>query len=115
MTKSKAVRIGIGAVLVAVLVGGVALVTRAVGAIDRVHVTAYFDNSNGIFRGDNVYMLGVKIGEIESIEPEPTRARIEFWYDDHYKVPADAKAVILSPQLITSRAIELTPAYTGGR
>ena len=31
-----------------------------------------------------------------------------------YKVPADAKAVILSPSLVTSRAIQLTPAYTGG-
>ena len=29
-------------------------------------------------------------------------------------MPADAKAVILSPKLITSRAIQLTPAYTGG-
>jgi phospholipid/cholesterol/gamma-HCH transport system substrate-binding protein len=33
---------------------------------------------------------------------------------DQYKVPADAKAVILSPSLVTSRAIQLTPAYTGG-
>ena len=29
-------------------------------------------------------------------------------------MPADAKAVILSPTLVTSRAIQLTPAYTGG-
>ena len=31
-----------------------------------------------------------------------------------YPVPADAKAVILSPTLVTSRAIQLTPAYTTG-
>lgn len=29
-------------------------------------------------------------------------------------MPADAKAVILSPSLVTSRAIQLTPAYTSG-
>ena len=29
-------------------------------------------------------------------------------------MPADAKAAILSPTLVTSRAIQLTPAYTGG-
>ena len=29
-------------------------------------------------------------------------------------MPADAKAVILSPSLVTARAIQLTPAYTGG-
>ena len=40
--------------------------------------------------------------------------KISFWYDARYKVPADAKAAILSPTLVTSRAIQLTPAYTGG-
>ncbi len=34
--------------------------------------------------------------------------------DSKYKVPADAKAAILSPTLVTARAIQLTPAYTGG-
>ncbi len=29
-------------------------------------------------------------------------------------MPADAKAVIVSPQLVTARAIQLTPAYTSG-
>src|SRR5205807_58964 len=31
-----------------------------------------------------------------------------------YKVPADAKAAIISPTLVTARAIQLTPVYTGG-
>ena len=53
-------------------------------------------------------------GRIESIEPQPSAVKITFWYDDKYKVPADAKAVILSPSLVTARAIQLTPAYTGG-
>ena len=59
-------------------------------------------------------ILGVPVGKIDKIEPQPTRAKITFWFDDKYKVPADANAVILSPQLVTSRAIQLTPAYTGG-
>ena len=29
-------------------------------------------------------------------------------------MPADAKAVILSPAIVTARVIQLTPAYTGG-
>ena len=37
-----------------------------------------------------------------------------FFVDDKYKVPANANAVILSPQLVPVRAIQLTPAYTGG-
>ncbi len=40
--------------------------------------------------------------------------KISFWYDSKYKVPADAKAAILSPTVVTSRAIQLTPVYTSG-
>jgi phospholipid/cholesterol/gamma-HCH transport system substrate-binding protein len=81
---------------------------------NRTHVVAYFDNSNGIYVGDNVVVLGVKVGQIDNIEPQPQSAKISFWIDSKHKIPLDVKAVILSPKLITSRAIQLTPAYTGG-
>ena len=58
--------------------------------------------------------MGVPVGVIDKIEPQPLQVKISFWLDDEYKVPADAKAVILSPSLVTSRAIQLTPAYTSG-
>ena len=67
-----------------------------------------------MFAGDDVRILGVPVGKIETIEPQPERVKITFWFDSKYKVPADVKAVILSPQLVTGRAIQLTPAYTGG-
>lgn len=77
-------------------------------------MVGYFDNSNGLFPGDDVRVLGVRVGQIDTIEPQPDTVKITFWFDREYNVPADAKAVILSPQLVTSRAIQLTPAYTGG-
>jgi phospholipid/cholesterol/gamma-HCH transport system substrate-binding protein len=77
-------------------------------------LTAYFDNSTGIYPGDEVRILGVPVGEIETIEPQPQRAKVTFWVDDKYKIPADARAVILSPSLVTARALELTPVYTKG-
>jgi phospholipid/cholesterol/gamma-HCH transport system substrate-binding protein len=107
-------RIGLAVVLTAVLVAGIVVVVRSVSSIGRNHIVAYFDNSNGLFKGDEVRILGVPVGEIETIEPQPQRVKITFWVNDKYKVPADAKAAILSPQLITSRAIQLTPAYTDG-
>jgi phospholipid/cholesterol/gamma-HCH transport system substrate-binding protein len=77
-------------------------------------VVAYFDNSGGLFRGDDVRILGVPVGKVDKIEPQPDRVKVTFWFDRKYKVPADAKAAILSPQLVTGRAIQLTPVYTGG-
>ncbi|QEN16539.1 MCE family protein [Mycolicibacterium sp. ELW1] len=107
-------RLGVAAVLAVLLVAGTVLVMQAKEHIDRVNVVAYFANSNGIFPGDEVRVLGVPVGKIDTITPEATRVKIAFWYDAQYQVPADAKAVILSPSLVTSRAIQLTPAYTSG-
>ncbi|MGV0793300.1 MCE family protein [Mycolicibacterium sp. XJ1819] len=100
--------------LVVILAAGAIVLLRNVERINRTHVVAYFDNANGIYPGDDVSIVGVPVGKIESIEPQPERVKISFWYDSKYKVPADAKAAILSPTLVTARMIQLTPSYTGG-
>ncbi len=91
---------------------GSSSIQRDGSGVGRTHLVAYFDNSNGIFVGDEVRIVGVPVGEIDEIEPQPMQVKISFWLDDQYKVPADAKAVILSPSLVTSRAIQLTPPPT---
>ncbi|MGH3678433.1 MAG: virulence factor Mce family protein [Mycobacterium sp.] len=106
-------RIVLAVALVLLVIGSV-VVLRAPGAISTTKVVAYFENSNGIYPGDDVMILGVPVGKIETIEPQPERAKITLIFDDKYKVPADAKAVIINPTLVTARAIQLTPAYTGG-
>ena len=99
--------------LVLILLAGVAVV-RWLPSSANTHVVAYFDNSNGVFVGDDVLILGVKVGAIDKIEPQPQRAKVSFSFKNKYQVPAQVSAVILSPKLITSRAIQLTPAYSGG-
>jgi phospholipid/cholesterol/gamma-HCH transport system substrate-binding protein len=106
-------RIALALGLILTMVGGV-VVLLSLPRVGKTHVVAYFDNSNGIFVGDEVVILGVKVGEVDAIEPQPQRAKITFWFDNKHKVPANVNAVILSPKLITSRAIQLTPAYTDG-
>ncbi|AFC42579.1 MCE family protein [Mycobacterium intracellulare] len=100
--------------LTAVLLGGIVTVVRSAAGVGRTTVVGYFANSTGLYNGDSVVILGVPVGKIEKIEPEPDRVRITFWLNDKYKVPADVKAAILSPSLVTPRSIQLTPAYTGG-
>ncbi len=100
--------------LVVILAGGAVVLLRNTERVDRTHVVAYFENSNGIYAGDDVSIVGVPVGRIESIEPQPTSVKVSFWFNGKYKVPADAKAVILSPTLVTARTLQLTPAYTGG-
>ncbi len=107
-------RILMAVVLSIGLVGGVIAVIGVRDHIDRVNVVGYFANSNGVYVGDDVQILGVPVGKIERIEPQDTRVKISFWFDGDYQVPADANAAILSPTLVPVRAIQLTPAYTGG-
>jgi phospholipid/cholesterol/gamma-HCH transport system substrate-binding protein len=111
---SRRFRIVLATALALLLVcAGAVVAVKAVG-VGKTDIVAYFDNSNGIFAGDDVMIVGVPVGKIDKIEPEPRRAKITFHVDDKYKVPADASAIIISPTLVTVRAIQLTPAYTGG-
>ncbi|MGU3497489.1 MCE family protein [Mycobacterium sp. C31M] len=113
-SKYTAGRATLALVLVAILATGVYLVVRTTDTLNRVNVVAYFDSSNGIFVGDDVVILGVPVGRIDKIEPEPQRVKISFWYDGSHKVPENVNAAILSPMLVTSRAIQLTPTYSEG-
>ena len=107
-------RPGLALALIVLLAAGVFVLVRGSETINRHNVVAYFENSNGIYVGDDVTILGVPVGRISSIEPEPQRVKVSFWYDSKYKVPADVNAAILSPMLVTSRAIQLTPSYSSG-
>ena len=107
-------RPGLALALVLLLAAGVFVLVRGSETINRTNVVAYFENSNGIYVGDDVTILGVPVGQISAIEPEPTQVKVSFWYNSKFRVPADANAAVLSPMLVTSRAIQLTPSYSGG-
>lgn len=75
---------------------------------------AYFANTNGLYTGDDIRILGVTVGTVEKIEPQPHAAKVTFSVDSQYPVPADVKAAVLSPSLVSARAIQLVPAYSAG-
>ncbi|ORA76845.1 mammalian cell entry protein [Mycolicibacter kumamotonensis] len=113
VTRRTAKRVAAG-VLAVLGVGGAVLLFGSDHGIGRTHASAYFDSANGIYSGDEIRILGVRVGEITKITPEPERVKVDFWFDNKYRVPAEVNAVILSPSLVSARAIQLTPAYSGG-
>jgi len=108
-------RTAVAMTLIAVLVAGIVGAVRISERNSRTVVVAYFDNSTGLFVGDDVRIRGVRVGKVERIEPQPQRAMITFWFDRKFNVPAEALAVILSPQLVSGRAIQLTPHTAVGQ
>ncbi|MCV7040933.1 MCE family protein [Mycolicibacterium moriokaense] len=108
-------RIALAAVLVVILAVGVtAVATPWWDRVTKDTFVAYFANANGLYAGDEVRILGVAVGTVDAIDPQPTRTKVTFSVDREYPVPADARAAILSPSLVTARAIQLVPAYSGG-
>lgn len=82
--------------------------------VTTVAVTAHFANTNGLYPGDAVKVMGVTIGEISSIEPDDQSMRVRLVIDSRHQVPAGAQAVIMSPTLVSARFVQLAPGYTGG-
>ncbi|WP_445168622.1 MCE family protein [Mycolicibacterium sp. Dal123E01] len=111
----RAAQIVTGISLVVFLVVGIVVVATPWGRrVARNSYTAYFSNTNGLYTGDEIRILGVAVGTVDKIEPQPNSAKVTFSVDSEYKVPADVKAAILSPSLVSARAIQLVPAYSSG-
>ncbi len=77
-------------------------------------IVAYFTSAVGLYPGDQIRIVGVPVGTIDSIEPRAEDVKITMSVDRDVKLPADARAVIMSPNLVAARFIQLAPAYTSG-
>lgn len=108
---STIIKIGVAIIVAALVVS--AIVLWAPGGEQR-RVTGYFDNAVGLYPGADVRILGIKVGEVDSVTPAGQQVRIEMSYDAKRKVPSDAQAVIVSQSLVSDRYIQLTPVYKGG-
>ena len=103
----------LGAALALVVLMGVLFVVTEGG--DSKTLTAHFPRAVSVYKDTDVRILGVNVGKVRSVTPEGESVRVEIEYDAEYKLPADAKAVIVTPTLVADRFVQLTPAYTGGK
>jgi len=104
-------------VLAALLVAGVVAAGAAMasgGGGGTQHLTAYFTRTIGLYQGNDVRILGVKVGKIDKLTVQGTRVKVEMSYDGKYKLPDDVQAVVVPPSVVSDRYVQLTPAYTGG-
>lgn len=102
----------IAAILGLLLVGALAFAFWPRGEV--VKATAEFPRAVAVYEGSLVKVLGVTVGEVDSVKPAGDRVLVRFHYDGKYKVPADAKAVVISPSIVGDRFIQLTPVWTSG-
>lgn len=97
-------------VLVGLIIAGAAVLVRNTFFAART-ITAYFTTATAIYPSDEVRVSGVKVGNIESIQPQGTQTKMTLKVDRDVPIPVDAKAVIVAPNLVASRYVQLSPAY----
>lgn len=92
-----------------ILVAGVVGATMtAARPDDRVPVTALFDNASAVVPGNEVKAAGVTVGEVESIELDGGRARVEMRVERSVlPLHQDAAATITDKDLLGERFITL--------
>ena len=113
MATRKRLATWVAVLLAVVLVAGAVFLVRQIFFGPNT-ITAYFPTATSIYPGDEVRVSGVKVGTIESIEPEGTQTKMVLKVDRDVPVPAGAKAVIVAQNLIAARYVQLTPAYRPG-
>ena len=54
-------------------------------------VVAYFPETNALYAGDKVVIMGIRVGAIDKIQPVGNKMKVTFHYSNKYKVPANAQ------------------------
>jgi phospholipid/cholesterol/gamma-HCH transport system substrate-binding protein len=111
--RARWVAVVVVAAVVIVGIAGIAIASSG-GDSGSHHVTAYFTRTVGLYTGNDVRVLGVKVGTIDKLTVEGEKVKVDMTVDGKYKLPADVQAVVVPPSVVSDRFIQLTPAYTAG-
>jgi phospholipid/cholesterol/gamma-HCH transport system substrate-binding protein len=102
----------VAVVVVGLLSGGIyALVS---GGGRETKITANFLTTPGLYVGNAVRILGMPVGQITKITARGTYVTVQMEIPASQKVPADATAEIMAPNVVNDRFVQLDPPYTGG-
>jgi phospholipid/cholesterol/gamma-HCH transport system substrate-binding protein len=107
------VRLVILGVVAALVVSGIAFALTS-GGESTMTISARFATAPGLFVGNQVKILGMPVGHVTSVTPGPTYVTVEMEIPSSTKIPSDAQAFIMAPNIVNDRFVQLNPPYTGG-
>ena len=105
------VLVGVAVVALGLAGWGIASAVSGPGSY-RIH--AVFASAPGVYSGNAVKVLGVRVGSVESVTPGPDGVEVTMRIDKGTRLPASAKAYLMAPNVVNDRFLEVDPAYTGG-
>jgi phospholipid/cholesterol/gamma-HCH transport system substrate-binding protein len=103
----------LGAVVLIVAVGFLAFAysSSQVQQNGGYELIARFDKVDGLERGSDVRISGIKIGAVvdQSLDPETYRAEVRFSLREDVRLPADTSAAVVSNGLLGGKYLALVP------
>jgi phospholipid/cholesterol/gamma-HCH transport system substrate-binding protein len=77
-------------------------------------LTVDFPRTNSLYKGSDVRVLGVPVGEVTELKAQGDHVEVSLTYETDVRLPTDVRAVIISPAIVGDRFVQLAPAYSGG-
>jgi phospholipid/cholesterol/gamma-HCH transport system substrate-binding protein len=103
----------LGAVVLIVAVGFLAFAynTSQVQQDGGYELVARFDKVDGLERGSDVRISGIKVGTVldQTLDPETYRAEVRFSLREDIQLPADTSAAVVSNGLLGGKYLALVP------
>jgi virulence factor Mce-like protein len=107
------VRLVVAGAVAVLVVSGIAFALTS-GGQSTITISARFATAPGLFVGNQVKILGMRVGRVSSVTPGPTYVTVEMVIPSSTKIPSDAQAFIMAPNIVNDRFVQLNPPYTGG-
>lgn len=102
-----------GVVAVAVIAVVIAVFVVGGGGSTRT-VYAQFSEAPGLYKGNHVDVLGIPVGTVTKIQPEDHYVLVTMQVSSGVKLPADAAAELMAPEVVADRFVQIGPAYSSG-
>jgi phospholipid/cholesterol/gamma-HCH transport system substrate-binding protein len=103
----------LGAIVLIVAIGFLVFAynTSQVDQTGGYELTARFDKVDGLERGSDVKISGIKVGTVidQTLDPETYRAEVRFSLREDVQLPADTSAAVVSNGLLGGKYLALVP------
>ncbi|WP_026360965.1 MCE family protein [Amycolatopsis nigrescens] len=78
------------------------------------HITAYFTRAVGVYSGSDVRLLGVRIGQVETVTPRGERVEVKLSVRNDAGVAVDTGVLVVAPSVVSDRYLQFTHPARGG-
>jgi phospholipid/cholesterol/gamma-HCH transport system substrate-binding protein len=110
--RGRAVTAGIAGIIALVILANAA--SAIVGGPPTMTISAQFPEAPGLFVGNHVDVLGIPVGHVTAIRPGPSYVVVDMQVPASVAIPRDVTALLMAPDVVNDRYVQLSPAYSGG-